>query len=121
MPPLEVGKKYLVEPKRKYAHMIFNPGRIMNNADIKKPPVAKYLGGKTFLFDSDTAAGGVHTEIPNKVYWKFTPVDGGDPVEVDDKYDPHGVEEGGRRTKKSKRRVPKTRRRRHARTKRFIV
>jgi len=101
--------------------MIFNPGRIMNNADIKKPPVAKYLGGKNFLFDSDTAAGGVYTEIPNKVYWKFTPVDGGDPVEVDDKDDPHGVEEGGRRTKKSKRRVPKTRRRRHARTKRFIV
>jgi hypothetical protein len=109
MPPLEVGKKYLVEPKD--IRMISNPGRIMNNADIKKPPIAKYLGGKAFLFDSDTAALGVHTEIPDKAYWKFTPEDGGDPVEVHDTNDPQPVSGGRRKTRKHTRRVRKTRRR----------
>jgi len=78
---------------------MINADRIMKSADIRQPPVAKYLGGKTFLFDSDTAALGVQTELGTKFYWVFTPIDGGDPVAVDDKNDPQPVVEGGRRRK----------------------
>ena len=107
MPPLEVGKKYYVEPKMAHLHMI-NANTIMNNPDIRKPPIAKYLGGKTFLFDSDTVALGVHTEL-KKQYWVFTPVDGGDPLAVDDKNDPQPLE-GGRTRKRKSRKSRKSRR-----------
>lgn len=100
MPPLEKGKKYLVRPKPGFPDRP-NLDRIMNNPDIRQPPTAKFLGGTYFNFDSDTAGLGVQTNL-NKFYWVFTPVDGGDPVAVDDQNDPQPVVDGGRRRRKTR-------------------
>ena len=105
MPPLEVGKRYFVTPKKNADP--YNTKKIMNSVDIRKPPVARFFGGNGFLFDSDTSAGGVHTEL-KKQYWVFTPVDGGDPLAVDDKNDPQPLE-GGRTRKRKSRKSRKTR------------
>ena len=100
MPPLEKGKKYLVRPKPGFPDRP-NLDRIMNNPDIRQPPTAKFLGGTAFNFDSGTAPLGVYTNL-NKFYWVFTPVDGGDPVAVDDQNDPQPVVDGGRRRRKTR-------------------